>query len=77
MKLDKVLQNFTAFNKISWYNYFDFNQFCCILLSLTFAFDDFERLLQNFGLARTGSKFGNFRPGNRESLKKIISQLPT
>jgi hypothetical protein len=33
---------------------------------LTFAFDDFKSLLQNFSLLWTGSKLGNFRLGNGE-----------
>ncbi len=36
---------------------------------LTFTFDDFKSLPQNFGLFPTGSKFANFGLGNGESWK--------
>jgi hypothetical protein len=36
---------------------------------LFFAVDDFKSLLQNFGLVRTGLKFGNFGLANGESWK--------
>ncbi len=45
--------------------YFDFVHFHCI--SLFFALSDFKSLLQNFSLARTGSKLGNFGLGDGES----------
>jgi hypothetical protein len=35
--------------------YFDFVQFCCVLLTLTFAFVDFKSLMQNFGFIKSGS----------------------
>ncbi len=41
----------------------------CILLTIAFAFDDFESLLKNFGLILTSSKFGNFRLGDGERRK--------
>ncbi len=39
------------------------------MLTFTFAFDDFESLLLNFGLVRTGSNFGNFGLGDGKSWK--------
>jgi hypothetical protein len=36
---------------------------------ISLTFDDFKSLLQNFGLAQTGSKFGNFGLGNGKNWK--------
>jgi hypothetical protein len=45
---------------------YDSVQCCCISLTIAFALDDFESLLQNFGVAWTSSKFGDFRLGDGE-----------
>jgi hypothetical protein len=37
------------------------------LLNFAFTFNDFESLLQNFGLISTGSKFGHFGLGDGKS----------
>jgi hypothetical protein len=49
--------------------YFDFVQFHCILLTIVFAFDNFDGLPQNFSLAQTGLIFGNFRLVNGKNGK--------
>ncbi len=46
-----------------------------ISFTIAFAFGDFKSLLQNFGLNRTGSKFGNVLIWQFQKLKKSISQL--
>ena len=46
-------------------------------INYPFTFDDFESLLQNFGLPQTISKFGNFGLVRWRKMKKSISQLPT
>ncbi len=54
-----------------------FVQFGDVSILFAFAIDDFESLLQIFGLAQTISKFGNFGFGRWQKMKKSIMQLPT
>ncbi len=60
---------FHDINKISQYNTLISFQFQRILLTFTFAFDDFESFIQNISLIRTSSRFANFGLSNGESRK--------